>query len=160
MHKDSKILVIDNEKGFIKKVREALSNSYEVIFALNEKEGLEKAKDDQVAAIILGYLQPRGASFKLHNQLRKEPDTKSIPLLIVDVRPEEHSRKGWKRHEGLNMNAEDYMAKPVDPAELVKTVEWIIRRTSVEPMGLKEASLQMEEALKRIDKIESLLTNK
>ena len=160
MNKDLKILVIDSEKGFMKTAREALAGSYDVVFAFDAKEGLEKAKHEQVAAIVLGYLEPRGTSYKLHNELRNNTDTENIPLLIIDVRPEEHSRKGWKRHEGLHMNAQDYMAKPVEPAELLKTVEWIIRRASAQPMGLKEASQQMEEALQRIDKIEALLTNR
>lgn len=157
MEKDTKILVIDSEPGFTKTTRQALETSCEIVTATSAEEGLEKATRECPEAIILGYLEPRGTSFKLHKELRSNSITKSIPLLVVDVRPEEHSRKGWKRHEGLHMNADDYISRPVESDELMKALEGIIRRASAEPMGLKEASEYMEKALKRINKIEELL---
>ena len=73
------------------------------------------------------------------------------------AKAEEHLRKGWTRQEGLQMNAEDYMSRPIEAAELVRAVEGTIRRASGEPMGLKEASEYIEQALERINRIEELL---
>ena len=157
MGKDTKILLIDSESDFIKNTGGALKDVYTVVTATKAEEGLDKAERESPDAIILGYLKPRGTSFKVHTELRSRPSTRDIPLLIVDVRPEEHSRKGWKMHEGLKMNAEDYISRPVELAELVRSIEGAIRRTSVEPMGLREASEQLEKALERINKIEQLL---
>ena len=153
-----KILVIGSESEFLEKAKESLDDaSYDVSMTSSEEEGLEKARQENPDVIVLGYLEPRGTSFQLHRELREDLLTKTVPLLIVDVRPEEHSRKGWKRHEGLHMNADDYIAKPVEGDELIKVVEGILRRASGEPMGLKEASEYMEKALERINKIEELL---
>jgi DNA-binding response OmpR family regulator len=157
MERDTKILIIDEEPSFIRTAQKALEVSYEVATASSAREGLKKAREENPDVIILGYLEPRGTSFQLHNELREDLLTKNVPLLIVDVRPEEHSRKGWKRHEGVHMNANDYIARPVEGDELTKVVEGIIRRASGEPMGLKEASEYMEKALERINKIEELL---
>jgi two-component system phosphate regulon response regulator PhoB len=158
MRKDTKVLIIDSEPDFLKGTGKALESFYTVVTASKAEEGLEKAEQERPDAIILGYLSPRGTSFRVHAELRSKPSTQGIPLLIVDVRPEEHSRKGWKRHEGLKMDAEDYTSRPVELSELTRAIDGIIRRTSTEPMGLKEASEQLEKALKRIDKIEELLT--
>ena len=157
MGKDTKILIIDSEPDFIRNTEGALKDYYTVITAAKAEEGLEKAERESPDAIILGYLKPRGTSFKVHTELRSRLSTQYIPLIIVDVRPEEHSRKGWKMHEGLKMNAEDYISRPVELSELISSIEGVIRRTSLEPMGLREASEQLEKALERINKIEKLL---
>ena len=157
MGKDMKVLIIDSEIDFLENTGEALKSFYTVVTATKAEEGLEKAERESPDAIILGYLKPRGTSFKVHTELRNKPPTRDIPLLIVDVRPEEHSRKGWKMHEGLNMNAEDYISRPIELSELTSSIECAIRRTSAEPMGLREASEQLEKALERINKIEELL---
>ena len=157
MGQDTKVLIIDSEPDFLKKTGGALKKTYTVVTAARAEEGLDKAERERPDVIILGYLNPRGTSFKVHTELRNRPPTRDIPLLIVDVRPEEHSRKGWKMHEGLKMNAEDYTSRPVELSELTRSIEGIIRRTSMEPMGLREASEQLEKALERINKIEELL---
>jgi two-component system phosphate regulon response regulator PhoB len=157
MGKDTKILIIDSEPDFVKNTGGALKKLYTVVTATRAEEGLDKAEREKPDAIILGYLKPRGTSFKVHMELRSRTSTRNIPLLIVDVRAEEHSRKGWKMHEGLKMNAEDYISRPVELSELVRSIEGIIRRTSTEPMGLREASEQLEKTLERLNKIEELL---
>jgi len=159
MDKNTKILIIDSEYSFIATTQNTLKSSFEVELATSAKEGLDKATKECPEVIILGYLEPRGTSFELHKELRENPVTKNIPIIVVDVRPEEHSRKGWKRQEGLHMYADDYMSRPVEPAELMTTIDGVLRRASAETMGLKEASEQMERTLTRIDKIEKLLTN-
>jgi DNA-binding response OmpR family regulator len=121
------------------------------------KEGLDKAKRQSPDLIIVGYLEPRGTSFELHNKLREGRTTRDIPLLVVDVRPEEHLRKGWRRDEGMKMNAEEYMSRPFEPAELKETVNRILHRVGVTTMELAEVLEQMEMTLARIDQIEKQL---
>ena len=161
MRLSAKVLVIDGDPEFVRAAREALedanSSSFGVVVATTAREGLERARQEHPDAIVLGYLEPRGTSFQVHDELHSDPLTGEIPLLVVDVRPEDHARKGWKIHEGLRMTAEDYTSRPVGADELVDAVERIIRRASGEPMDLREASEQMEKALARIDRIEELL---
>ena len=158
MGKGSKILVIDKEPEFIEVARKAAElSSWQLITASGKEEGFKKALKEKPDLIILGYLEPRGSSFALHKELRKEPLTQNIPLLVVDVRPEEHSRKGWRKGEGLQMDAEDYISRPVEPAELQEIVKRIMQRTLVKALEPEEVLEHMEEALKRIDKIEETL---
>ena len=157
MERKPNILVVDNERGLIGTAREALGTTFEVTVASSLKQGLEKAKREKPDLIILGYLEPRGTSFQLHNKLREEPLAKNIPLVVVDVRPEEHSRKGWRRDEGLQMDAEDYMSQPLESDELKETVDRILQKVRSKPMELTEVLEQIEVMLKRMDKIEKLL---
>lgn len=157
MDQKTKILVIDSDPDFLESNRKTMKGHFKVLGALNAEMGLKIARTECPDAIVLGYLAPRGTSFQVHTELRSHQSTKNIPLLIVDVRPEEHSRKGWRRDEGLQMDAEDYLSRPVKPAELVKAIQGVMRRTSGKPIGLKEAAEYLEEALERIDRIEELL---
>lgn len=158
--KQHRILVVGCEPDFIKTVREALNSSYEVSVASTRKEGLDKAKSETPHMVILCYLEPRGDAFKLHKELRETLVTKNIPLLVVDVSPEEHTRKGWKRKEGMQMDAEDYISRPVEPAELAELVGGILEIAAPKPMELRDILEQMERVLKRVDKIEEMLIGK
>lgn len=152
-----RILVVDNEISFLERTKQTLEAFYEVITASGKEEGLTKARKEAPDLIIIGYLEPRGTSFTLHKELRGEPSTRDIPLLIIDVRPEEHSQKGWRREEGLQMEADDYISRPIEPAELKETVERILQRASKKPRELREVLEHMEGALRRINQIEKML---
>ena len=106
-----KILVIGNEDEFLEKAKESLDEAeYDVSVTSDEEDALKKAREEAPDAIILGYMEPRGSAFKLHSELREGWLTKNIPLLVVDVNSDEHTRKGWRREEGMMMDAENYIA--------------------------------------------------
>ena len=154
-----RILVAETESDFIETTMEAFRDCSEVIFASSLKTALDKATVEKPDVIIIGYLEPRGASFMLHQKLREKQLTQDIPLVVVDVRPEEHSRKGWKREEGMLMEAEDYISRPIEPIDLKETVGAILQKDSSRPMELAEVAEQMEVILKRINKIEKMLVS-
>ena len=152
-----KVLVVDSEPGFVRVVTQILQPSYQVIFASRREEGLKRARREAPDLVLLGFLEPRGDSFKLHKELRESPETNRIPLLVVDVRPEEHSRKGWRREEGMQMDAEDYVSRPIESTELMELVEDIFQRVALKSVSLADILDRMERALKRMEKIEEML---
>jgi len=106
-----KILVIGSEPEFLEKAKESLETSaYDVTVTSGGDDGLEKAKQENPDAIILGYMEPRGEAFKLHGELREGWLTKNIPLLVVDINSDQHETKGWRREEGMLMDADNYIA--------------------------------------------------
>jgi len=161
MNERPRVLIVDHQPDFIKLVRDTLeSSSYQVLTASDRKSGLEMAKKETPSLVIVGALQPRGDSFRLHKELRDSPGIQNIPMLVIDVRPEEHLHKGWSRREGMQMCAEDYMSRPIEPVDLVLTVKRILERTtSVRPVYSGEVLEWMEEALKRVEKLEESLSN-
>jgi DNA-binding response OmpR family regulator len=152
------IVIADSEPGFLSLARNALEASgYRVVLTADRRTGLEKAKAEKPDLVIVGALEPRGEAFRLHKDLRGEPGTCSIPMLLVDVRTEEHSRKGLTKDEGMQMDAADYICRPVRPAELVAVVERILKRAECKQIDLNEVSDRLEDILQRVENIEELL---
>ena len=156
--KQYRVLVVDDTHDFVNLARNALGTPYQVVAASGRRHGLETAKAETPDLVIVGVVEPRGDAFKLHKELRDGAQTQNIPILVVDVRPEEHWRKGWTRTEGMQMCAEDYLSRPVAPAELMTTVERILERTSSRRLADSSEVLEwMEEVLKRVEKLEASL---
>jgi len=105
----NKILVVGSEPELLDETSKLLGESFELSYASNDKEALEKARREIPDAIIVGYLEPRGSSFQLHERLRGGWITKNIPLLVVDIDSDQHFQKGWSREEGLLMDADNYV---------------------------------------------------
>jgi DNA-binding NarL/FixJ family response regulator len=75
---------------------------------------------------VLGTLAPAGDAFKLHQWLKGHPRYRDVPLLIIDARPEERALRGWRREEGMQLEAEAYLSKPVEPAALALRIQSLI----------------------------------
>ena len=151
------ILIIDCEAVFIEVSKKALSGFSDIVCASSPEEALTKALKRVPDAIVLGYLEPRGASRKVGDALAENPATARIPVLVVDVSPEEYSRKGWRWSDGFSHNIKGYVWRPIDAIELKKTVEGVIQRSKAGTMNLTEVAEQTEEMLKRIDQLKKLL---
>ena len=132
MRSEGKVLVIDNGSGLTSTVQDAASfSAWEYVTASEQKEAMIKALAEQPEVIVLGYLEPRGTSFKLHEQLKENPETADIPQVVVDVAPEEQATRGWRKNEGILMDAEEYLCQPLTPKELGEVVERILARVKV-----------------------------
>ena len=128
----NKILAVGEETSFIEVVQKAAEiSSWKLTLASDRVEGLEKAYNERPDLIVLGYIEPRGEAFQLHEELKGNPETSNIPLLVVDVPQEEHLSKGWRRDEGLRINAEGYLRQPTEPLELAQCVEKILSKEKV-----------------------------
>jgi len=159
MNKQPKVLVVDSDISFVKLAKIALEDSsYQVLTASNRREGLETARRDTPDMVIIGALEPHGDAFKLHREFRGNHRTHDMPMLVVDVRPEEHWQKGWRRSEGMDMDVEGYVSRPIEPGELVELVGGILERTAKAKSANSGMALdRMEELLKRVGQLEASL---
>jgi len=98
---------------------------YEVLTAFSKTQAQEvmSAEPD---VVVLGTLAPAGQAFATRQWLRQHPRYKDTPILVVDAQYEERSTKGWRRFEGLQLDAEDYVTKPVEPASLVPRIQSLL----------------------------------
>ena len=159
MNRRLKLLVVDDDPQFIEVVRSAVETKpYEVITASTREAGLDKVRRETPALIILGTLAPRGDAFELHRKLKDTPRSNSIPLLVVDARHEEHAQRGWKIDEGLRMDAEDYIARPIEPSALLGRIEKVLERAARKVIEPAEVLGRVEVVLQRVEKIEEILT--
>lgn len=79
---NKKVLVIDDEPDFLEMIKIRLeANNYEVITALNGKEGLEKVKQDKPDIVLLDILMPGIDGLKVLRRIRR--DNKNLPVFII-----------------------------------------------------------------------------
>jgi len=157
VEKTPHILIIDCETSFIEMTKKVFEGSFLATCASTAEDGLKKANTEIPDVIILGYLKPRGASRQIANKLAENQTTRNIPVLIVDVRPEEYSRKGWRWSDGFSHNIKGYLWRPIDAVELKNTITGVLQRARAGAMNLTEVAEQTEEMLKRIDQLKKLL---
>ena len=159
MNRRLKLLMVDDDPQFIEAVKSAAETKpYEVITAATRKAGLDRARRETPDLIMVGTLAPREDAFELHRELKDNPRTNSIPLLVVDARREEHTQKGWRIDEGMQMDAEDYVARPIEPSALLGRIEKLLERAARKVIEPAEVLERVEVVLQRVEKIEEILT--
>ena len=132
MPKQTRILLIDDDKdvhAVVKKILEP--KSYEVISAYDGFEGLRKVVEERPDLIILDVIMPGKHGFDVCHELKideKYHFFSNIPVLMLTVYPEDREGMHLYIREGMMMEAEDYLQKPVDPQELLKRVEDLLKK--------------------------------
>ena len=125
------ILVVDDEERLVSVVRAYLEQSgYRVVTANNGRQALFVAREEKPDLIILDLMMPEmdGQEFMRLHQRERE-----TPIIILTAKVEEDDRV-----IGLELGADDYVAKPFSPRELVARVRAVLRR-----MGKREPEAQV-----------------
>ncbi|MEW5946314.1 MAG: response regulator [bacterium] len=79
-----KVLIVDDDEGNVKFLSTLLKeNGYEPVSALHGAEGLDKAKSEKPALILLDIMMPKKSGFVLFNQLKKDEALKDIPVIML-----------------------------------------------------------------------------
>jgi methylenetetrahydrofolate reductase (NADPH) len=145
--KKRKVLVIGSIPEFRELIRESLRDQFEVVDASSEGEGLAKARTERPETLILGYIEPRGSSFRLHKTLREGWITKHIPQLVVDAHFPGQLEKAWTSQEAMQMDAEDYLLISPDDAGSVAESVKALRLTERIDIKLEEKANPLKEAI-------------
>ena len=139
-----KILVVDDEKVLVKGIKFNLeSEGYRVLEAENGAKALALAREEVPDMAILDVMMPELNGYELTRALRKFSD---IPILILSAKSQDSDKI-----LGLNLGADDYIAKPFNPVEIVARVKAQLRRASrdnsttltVRDLSLDTASFQL-----------------
>jgi len=132
MPKQTKILVIDDDQDVHTVVKKILEpKSYEVISAYDGSEGLRKVVEERPDLIILDVIMPGKHGFDVCHELKTDEKYhffSNTPVLMLTVYPEDREKMHLSVREGMMMEAEDYLQKPVDAKELVKRVEDLLKK--------------------------------
>ncbi len=119
-----KILVIEDEEDILALIHFNLVRAgFRVECAMCGEEGFQKARDHQPDLIVLDLMLPGMDGLEVCRRLRKSPDTKSCPIIMLTARGEESDIV-----QGLEIGADDYLPKPFSPQVLLARVRAILRR--------------------------------
>jgi two-component system alkaline phosphatase synthesis response regulator PhoP len=124
----AKVLVIDDEPDLVEMFKIALERQFEVIVALDGEEGVAKARAEKPDAIVLDIMMPEKDGFTVCKELKGDPQTASTPILILTGVAEFFGRTRYSKLSGMEIEAEDFMSKPVDPNELVRRVASLLKK--------------------------------
>src|SRR3989338_7608908 len=120
--KKKRILVIDDEPNLLEVIRLRLeANDYEVLTAQDPLAGLEIAKEEMPDLIIMDVIMPKVNGLRLLRILKREDETKDIPVIILSVKWHDNNHKA-----GVDAGADYYLTKPYDPKELLDTVKKVL----------------------------------
>ncbi len=129
MEKRPKILLIDDDTDFVEATKMVLeSGPYEVIVAYEGEEGLQKAREENPDLILLDIIMPVKDGFTAAEQLKKDPQLSKIPVIMLTSYSSRKGGTSIPASRGLELEAEDYVEKPVTPTELLNIVEKYLKR--------------------------------
>jgi len=117
-----KILLVDDSKTVLLMETMALKGgAYDIVTAANGEECLAKVADAAPDLILLDLVMPRMDGFETCRQLRSNPTTKDVPIVMVTTRGEQESRES-----GYAAGCNDYVTKPVSAGELLTKIRNLI----------------------------------
>lgn len=129
MKDKAKILLVDDDQDFVEATKLVLeSKPYEVIVAYNGDEGLAKARRDRPDLIILDIIMPVKDGFNAAEELKKDSELSKIPVLMLTSFSQRVGETSLSVSQGLTLDTEDYVDKPVSPEELLRRVEKLLKR--------------------------------
>ena len=131
-----RILVVDDDPTISDVVTRYLqSDGYDVQVAFDGEEALEHARAFYPDLVVLDLMLPKLDGLEVCRLLRSQG---SVPIIMLTAKGDEMDRL-----VGLNLGADDYIAKPFSPRELVARVKAVLRRSGSVP-GIEEDSLRID----------------
>jgi CheY-like chemotaxis protein len=121
------VLIVDDDPDLVETVSMILeSKGYEVGKAYDGIEGEEAIKQRRPDVLVLDVMMPRKNGYQLCKELKADPATKGIPVVLLTAVGEAVPTTTYSHAEGMAVEAEDFIPKPVDAATLVEAVERLL----------------------------------
>ncbi|HTI15291.1 MAG TPA: response regulator transcription factor [Dictyobacter sp.] len=128
--RDMTILIVDDEARIRDFVRMNLElEHYRVLEASNGIEALDELRENLPDLVVLDVMMPEMDGFET---LRAMREVSTVPVIMLTVRQNEQDRI-----HGLDLGADDYMAKPFSPRELLSRIRALLRRSLMAPPSRK-----------------------
>ena len=102
-------------------------SEYKVITTSDAVFGFPIAKAEQPDLIILDIIMPFEDGFTAAKQFKADPATTEIPIIILTSFSQRVGETGISVAQGMDLEAEDYMEKPVSPQELLRRVDKLLK---------------------------------
>lgn len=118
----TRVLVIDDSPTIVAVFRKILRTAgYNVFEALDAEQGLEIAREQQPELIFLDIVLPGMNGFAALRQLRRDPQTKDIPVIMISG-----NEQATEQFFGTRIGADDFMKKPFSRFEIFARIERLL----------------------------------
>ena len=120
------ILVVDDDNDIREMIALTLvRHGYQVLEAEDGQQGFTQAIDGQPDLIIIDWMMPSVNGIELLRRLRRDERTRALPAIMLSAKTEVDNKA-----QGLDSGADDYLAKPFSPKELLARIRAILRRST------------------------------
>ena len=123
-----KVLVVDDELDMRTYITTLLeTNGYKPVSAINGVEGLEIARREKPALIILDVMMPKESGINMYRELKNDPELSNIPVIILSALSKKtffHSQKVLDEYKEEKIpEPATYIEKPPEPEELLEEIQ-------------------------------------
>ena len=117
------VLVVDDDPDLVETVAMNLEAAgYQVGRAYDGVEGADSIKSKRPDLVVLDVMMPRKNGYELCEDLKNDPQTQDIPILMLTAVGSAVNTTSYSHQDGMQLQADDYLAKPVDMERLVQLV--------------------------------------
>ena len=132
------VLVVEDETALVTLLRYNLEREgFIVVEAHDGEEALTVARERNPDLVLLDWMLPLMSGIEVCRQLRRQPATRNLPIVMLTARGEEGDKL-----RGLDSGADDYVTKPFSPSELIARIKAVLRRAKP---ALAEEMLRYED---------------
>jgi two-component system phosphate regulon response regulator PhoB len=119
------ILIVEDERPIRDMIAFGLRRAgFEVAEAEDCREARARLADRRPDLMLVDWMLPDMSGLELTRQLKKDKDTREVPIIMLTARAEEHDKVS-----GLEGGADDYVTKPFSPRELLARINAVLRRS-------------------------------
>ncbi|MBO6783150.1 MAG: phosphate regulon transcriptional regulator PhoB [Alphaproteobacteria bacterium] len=119
------VLIVEDEPPLVELLSYNLEKAgFRPRIARDGDEAILAVEENQPDLVLLDWMLPYVSGIEICRRIRRNPDTRDLPIIILTARGEEDDRI-----RGLDAGADDYVVKPFSPSELVARVRAVLRRT-------------------------------
>jgi len=117
-----KILIADDRRQVVELVRVSLEGEdYKIVDASDGKEALKRVRLEKPDLILLDVVMPKMDGFEVCRQLKKDPQTQEIPIIMLTAKGQEVDKE-----KARQVGVRDYITKPFSPSALLIKIEEIL----------------------------------
>jgi len=142
------VLIVEDESALVTLLRYNLEREgFRVAEARDGEEAMLQIAEQMPDLVLLDWMLPLMSGIEVCRQLRRLPETRRLPIVMLTARGEEGDKL-----RGLDAGADDYVTKPFSPSELIARLRAVLRRARPEREGemLQYQDLVMDLASHRV----------
>ncbi len=123
-----RILIVDDDRDFLEGTRIILEkNNFDVDVATSGRECLDKLRSFSPDLLILDIMMPEKSGFEVCKEIKNSLEYSKIPVIMLTALKQKLGKTSYSISQGLELEAEDYIDKPVEPEELISRINNLLK---------------------------------